>query len=159
MRKGGFLQTMKKIAPQTLQGTLQKQWEQLTQCQKSFASTRRGYLEREQLWPDQVRQWLENISGLRKPLAHISAKLAKSEQLPLGLAAHRYPVLQTVHQYDGQLNAMHRLLFAYRFQPAGADVLREIQQQLDTQTRTWATLRRRYGVWMTLLRQADASPS
>jgi hypothetical protein len=155
-----FCKIMKKIVPQALQVTLQKQWAQLTQCRKAFAITQRGYLEREQLWPDQVRLWLEQISEVRKPLARISAQLTNSERLPLGLAARRYPVLESIHHYDGQLDAMHRLLFPHRIrQPAGAEVIRELEQQLEAQARTWSTLRRRYIAWCAVLNQTGTSQS
>src|SRR5258708_6451650 len=134
---------MKTIAPQTLQTTLQKQWAQLLLCRKAFANTRRGYWEQEQLWPDQVRQWLAQIGAVRKPLASISAQLTNSERLPLGLVVRRYPVLELVHHYDGQLDALHRLLFPPRIQqPAGAEVIREIEQQLDVQALTRSEERR-----------------
>lgn len=151
---------MKRVAPQTLQAALRMHWKTLTLCRKAFVNTRRGYLEREQLWPDQVQPWLEHISEIRKPLACIVAQLTNSERLPLGLAPRRYPLLESLHQYDAQLNALHRLLFPHRLQqPAGAEVLREIAQQLEDQARTWSMLRRRYASWSAALKQANLAQS
>jgi hypothetical protein len=107
-----------------------------------------------------VRQWLTHIGEVRKPLARISTQLANSERLPMGLASRRYPMLETLHQYDGQLDALHQLLFPHRIQqPAGAEVLREVQHLLDVQARTWTALQRRYVAWLAVLKQADTSQS